>query len=80
MFLLLSGQNLGNHLIRSSLPMLVPFIAQDLGCSAAESALLLGSFFPGCKLDRPRLPRVDALRRHYYIVVVVSPYSSCAIR
>lgn len=50
MFLLLSGQNLGNHLIRSSLPMLVPFITQDLGCSAAESALLLGSFFPGCKL------------------------------
>ena len=49
MFLLLSGQNLGNHLIRSALPMLVPFISQDLGCSAAESALLLGSFFPGCK-------------------------------
>ena len=53
MFLLLSGQNLGNHLIRSALPMLVPFITQDLGCSAAESALLLGSFFPGCKLDNP---------------------------
>jgi hypothetical protein len=49
MFLLLSGQNLGNHLIRSALPMIVPFIVQDLGCSAAESALLLGSFVPGCE-------------------------------
>lgn len=60
MYLLLSGQNLGNHLIRSSLPMLVPFITQDLGCSSAESALLLGSFFPGCKLNPPAvLPPAD---------------------
>jgi hypothetical protein len=75
MFLLLSGQNLGNHLIRSSLPMLVPFITQDLGCSAAESALLLGSFFPGCKFDLPRLSPADALQCRYHTVVVVRSVS-----
>jgi MFS family permease len=47
MFLLLSGQNLGNHLIRSALPMIIPFIAADLNLTGSQSASLLAAFFPG---------------------------------
>lgn len=52
MCVMLALQSSSNHLIRGSLPTLVPLIAAAGGYSDAERAMMLGAFFPGYLLTQ----------------------------
>ena len=47
MWLLLGVPHVTLHAIRQGLPLFINFIAEDLGCSTADKAFLLGAFYPG---------------------------------
>ena len=47
MWMLITLYNFINHVIRSSVPPLVPFIARQFGYTEAQQAVLLSAFFQG---------------------------------
>eukprot|EP01047_Picozoa_sp_COSAG01_P094418 COSAG01_NODE_25337_length_747_cov_1.103236_1_plen_115_part_01 len=52
MICLVSGYNFVNHVIRSSVPPLVPFVVREFAFTQGQEALLLSAFFQGYLLTQ----------------------------
>ena len=54
MYALMMGSTLTIKTVRYAIPLLAPFVVEDLSLGDTDLANMLGAFFPGCTRSAPK--------------------------